>query len=113
MSVIVEPLVRRGRRLAWLTIGWNTVEGVIAIASGTVAASVALIGFGVDSFVEVFAGSVILWRLAKERHGTHVSASAEQRAVKLIAATFFLLAAGIAVESLRKLVTGEHPDPST
>jgi hypothetical protein len=79
-------LVRRGRRLAWLTIGWNTIEGVVALASGAVAGSIALVGFGVDSFVEVVAGGIIVWRLSKERHGEEVSAAAERRAVKLIAA---------------------------
>lgn len=111
-GVETDRLVRRGRSLAWLTIGWNTVEGVVAIGSGAVAGSVALIGFGVDSFVEVFAGGVIIWRLAKEAHGEEVSAVAERRAVRLIAATFLALAVGIAVESLRKLIGGEHPDAS-
>jgi divalent metal cation (Fe/Co/Zn/Cd) transporter len=109
MTTARSTLVRRGRWLAWATIGWNTVEGVVAITSGAVAGSVALLGFGVDSFVEVFAGSVILWRLAQERHGRDISEAAERRAVKLIAATFLLLAIGIAFESFRKLVGGEHP----
>jgi divalent metal cation (Fe/Co/Zn/Cd) transporter len=112
MNVAASPLVRRGQRLAWLTIGWNTIEGIVAIASGTVAGSIALVGFGVDSFVEVFAGAVIVWRLAQERHGHHASQAAERRAVMLIASTFFLLAVGIAVESLRKLIGGEHAEAS-
>jgi divalent metal cation (Fe/Co/Zn/Cd) transporter len=105
-------LVRRGRTLAWLTVGWNSVEGIIAIASGVAAGSIALIGFGVDSYVEVFAGGTILWRLAKERHGQEVSEAAERRAVRLIAATFLLLALGVAIESVRKLLNGEQPDES-
>lgn len=113
MSAVRTSLVRRGRWLAWATIGWNTVEGVVAIGSGAVAGSVALIGFGADSFVEVFAGAVILWRLAQEQHGQQVSEDAERRAVKLIAATFLLLAVGIAFESARKLVSDTHPDTST
>lgn len=106
-------LVRRGNALAWLTVGWNSVEGVVAIASGIAAGSIALIGFGVDSYVEVFSGAVVLWRLSKEAHGTHISEQAERRAVKLIAATFFILAAGVTVESARRLITGEHPHEST
>ncbi len=105
-------LVRRGRQLAWLTVGWNTVEGVVALASGAIAGSIALVGFGVDSFVEVVAGGIIVWRLSKERHGEEVSAAAERRAVKLIAATFIILSVGIAIESVRKLATGQHPDAS-
>lgn len=105
-------LVRRGRLLAWFTIGWNALEGLVGIAAGVAAGSIALIGFGVDSYVEVFAGSVIVWRLAKERHGQRVSEAAERRALKLIAATFFLLAAGVGAESLRKLVVAARPEES-
>lgn len=112
MTTSAEPLVRRGQKLAWLTIGWNTVEGVVALASGIVAGSIALIGFGVDSYLEVFAGAVILWRLNKEARGAHISEQAERRAVKLIALTFMFLAAGVGVESVRRLVTGERPHES-
>jgi divalent metal cation (Fe/Co/Zn/Cd) transporter len=112
MSIATERLVERGQRLAWLTIGWNTVEGIVAIASGIAAGSIALIGFGVDSYVEVFAGAVIVWRLSKEARGSHVSEQAERRAVQLIAATFIVLAVGIGLESVRKLVSGERPHES-
>lgn len=105
-------LVRRGRVLAWFTIAWNAVEGIVGIVAGIAAGSIALVGFGVDSYVEVFAGSVILWRLAKERHGQHLSEAAERRAVRLIAVTFLVLAAGIAFESIHKLVSGARPDTS-
>ncbi len=107
-----EGLVRRGRMLAWFTIVWNTIEGVASIAAGIAAGSIALIGFGVDSYVEVFAGSVIIWRLSKEQHGDAVSEVAEQRAVRLIALTFLFLAVGVGVESIRRLVSGERPDES-
>jgi len=98
--------------LAWFTIAWNALEGIAGIAAGIAAGSIALIGFGVDSYVEVFAGSVILWRLSKERHGAKVSADAERLAVRLIAITFLLLAAGVGVESVRRLASGERPDES-
>lgn len=107
-----DRLVRRGRALAWVTVGWNSIEGVAAIASGIAASSIALVGFGVDSYVEVFAGSVILWRLAQERQGAHISARAERRAVQLIAATFLLLAVGVGTESVRRLLVGTAPDES-
>ena len=102
----------RGRALAWLTIAWNSVEGLIGIAAGIAAGSIALIGFGVDSYVEVFAGAVILWRLSKESHGEAVSEQAEHRAVRLIAITFLVLAVGVGGESIRKLITGSHPHES-
>lgn len=105
-------LVRRGLILAWFTIAWNSIEGVAGIVSGIVAGSIALVGFGVDSFVEVFAGAVIVWRLARDRHGEELSESAERRAVRLIAITFLALAAGVGVESIRKLAVGAEPDES-
>ena len=107
-----DHLVRRGRQLAWFTIVWNAIEGVVAIGSGIAAGSIALVGFGADSYVEVFAGSVILWRLAAERHGRDVSEAAERRAVRLIALTFLALASGVAIESVRTLLSGDHPDES-
>jgi divalent metal cation (Fe/Co/Zn/Cd) transporter len=111
-SEIRSSLIRRGRTLAWLTIAWNAVEGLVGIASGIAASSIALVGFGVDSYVEVFAGSVILWRLSKQRMGQHIWEHAERRAVRLIAVTFFLLAIGVTIESIRKLITGERPEES-
>lgn len=105
-------LVRRGLILAWFTIVWNSIEGLAGIVSGIVAGSIALVGFGVDSYVEVFAGSVIVWRLARDRHGKELSENAERRAVRLIAITFLLLAAGVGVESIRKLAVGAEPDES-
>lgn len=107
-----ELLVRRGRWLAWATVGWNAVEGLIALVAGVQAGSIALVGFGADSYVEVLAGAVILWRLAAERHGAEVSAAAELRAVRIIAVTFIVLAAGVAAESVRSLLIGARPDES-
>ena len=107
-----EALVRRGVWLAWFTIAWNSIEGVAGIGSGLAAGSIALVGFGVDSYVEVFAGSVILWRLAQERRHRTVAEAAERRAVRLIAVTFLLLAVGIGAESVRKLATGAEPEES-
>lgn len=106
------PLVRRGRWLAWATVAWNAVEGVVAIVAGVVAGSIALVGFGVDSYVEVLSGAVIVWRLSKERHGAVLSQAAERRAVKLIAVSFLLLAAGVTAESVRTLAVAAAPDES-
>lgn len=107
-----RDLVRRGVSLAWFTIVWNSVEGIAGIVSGIAADSIALIGFGVDSYVEVFAGSVIMWRLSRDRHGNDLSEAAERRAVRLIAITFLVLAAGVGAESIRKLAIGAEPDES-
>lgn len=100
-------LARRARLLAWATIAWNVIEAVVAIAAGVVAGSIALIGFGVDSSIEVFAAGVVLWRL----HG--VEEAREQRALKLIGASFFALAAFVAVEAGRDLLGADEPESST
>jgi divalent metal cation (Fe/Co/Zn/Cd) transporter len=104
--------VNRGLVLAGLTVGWNVAEGLIAITAGVIAGSVALIGFGMDSFVEVLSGLVVLWRLLAERRGRLTSEVAERRAVKLIALSFFALAAFVVVESGRDLLAGERPEAS-
>lgn len=113
MSALARTeLVRRGRLLAWITIAWNVVEGAVGIAAGVAAGSVALVGFGVDSYVEVFAGGMVLWRLSRERHGHELSEAAERLAVRAIAASFLVLGAGVAVESVRRLVVAQPPDES-
>ena len=103
------PLVRRARRLAWGGIAWHAVEATVAIAAGLAAGSIALIGFGADSMIESVAGFVLLWRFAASRAA---SEGAERRAQKLIGASFFLLAAYVAVEATRTLLGGDHPDVS-
>ena len=100
-------LVARGRKLAWLTIGWNVVEGVIAVWAGIADGSLALVGFGLDSFIEVFAGGVVLWQLRG------VSEEREARALRLIALTFFVLAGYVVAEGVRDLLTGNEAGEST
>jgi divalent metal cation (Fe/Co/Zn/Cd) transporter len=85
------------------------VEFGIALAAGVAAGSIALVGFGLDSLIEAGAGAVILWRFGSRRSS---SEHAERRAQQLIAASYFLLAAFIAVESFRTLVGGMHPETS-
>jgi divalent metal cation (Fe/Co/Zn/Cd) transporter len=105
----VERLARRARWLSWLSLAWMTVEGAVAIAAGVVAGSIALVGFGLDSAIEGFASVIIIWRFTG--HRIH-SPAAEDRAQKLVAIQFFLLAPYVAVESMRALVGGEHPADS-
>ena len=102
-------LERRARRLAWGANAWHVAEFAIALAAGISAGSIALIGFGIDSLIEVLAGGVIVWLFTGRRRG---SAVAERRAQMAIAATFFLLAGYVAVESVRTLIDGDHPDVS-
>ena len=102
-------LARRVRMLSWLSLGWMTLEGAIAIAAGIVAGSIALIGFGIDSAIEGFASVIIVWRFTGSRV---FSEAAETRAQKLVAIQFFILAPYVGVEAIRSLVGGEHPDVS-
>ena len=95
------------------TIGYNVVEGVIAVSAGLVAGSVALTGFGVDSGIEVAAATVVLWRLLAELRGGEVDERKERRALRFIAVTFIALAAYVVFEGTRDLITGETPDTST
>ena len=97
------------RRLSWFSLAYMVAEGVIAIAAGLVAGSVALIGFGIDSAIEGFASAIIVWRLTGHRIS---SDAAERRAQKLVAVQFFLLAPYVAYESIHALLAGERPQTS-
>jgi divalent metal cation (Fe/Co/Zn/Cd) transporter len=99
-------LARRVRLLSWLSLAWMTLEGAVGVAAGIAAGSIALVGFGLDSAIEGFASVIVIWRFTGDRV---FSRAAEQRAQKLVAVQFFLLAPYVAVESVRALAGGEHP----
>jgi divalent metal cation (Fe/Co/Zn/Cd) transporter len=105
-----ERLMRRARLLAWSGNLWHVIEFAIAVGAGLAAGSIALIGFGLDSLVEVAAGTVIVWLFTGRRVAD--SERAERRAQQLIAASFYLLSAYIAVEAGRDLLAGAHPEAS-
>jgi divalent metal cation (Fe/Co/Zn/Cd) transporter len=102
-------LARRVRLLSWLSLGAMSVEGIVAIVAGIMAGSIALVGFGLDSAVEGFASVIIIWRFTGSRV---MSEAAEQRAQKLVAIQFFILAPYVGFESVRALAGGQHPDVS-
>jgi divalent metal cation (Fe/Co/Zn/Cd) transporter len=102
-------LARRAKQLSWLSLAYMAVEGAVAVVAGVIAASPALIGFGIDSAIEGVASLVIVWRFTGSRL---LSAAAERRAQTLVAIQFFLLAPYVGYESLGALVAGERPDPS-
>jgi divalent metal cation (Fe/Co/Zn/Cd) transporter len=110
-----QELHRRALWLEYVTIGWNVIEGVVAIGAGIIAGSVALVGFGVDSSIEVISALGLLWRLRKAGPDATVQeeSAAERRALYVVAATFFLLAAYIAVEAGSSLIGREAPERST
>ena len=100
---------RAGRRLEYLTLGWNIAEAVVAVTAGVLAGSVALIGFGVDSVIESLSGAVLLWRLWSHSEDP----GRERRALKLVGVSFLILAAYVAFEAGKSLVNREPPDAST
>ena len=100
--------VRRGRRLEHLTVGWNVLEAVAAIGAGLAAGSIALVGFGVDSVIESSSGAVLLWRLREGGRGEE----RERAALRLVGVSFLLLAAYVAFDAVKSLVTREPPEAS-
>jgi divalent metal cation (Fe/Co/Zn/Cd) transporter len=98
--------IRRGRLLEYLTLAWNLLEAVIAIASGIFAGSVSLVGFGVDSVIECMSGGVLLWRLRDGEHGE----SRERIALKLVGISFLILAAFVAFEAVKSLIFRAAPE---
>jgi divalent metal cation (Fe/Co/Zn/Cd) transporter len=104
-----ERLVARAKALAWLGVGWHGIEAAIAIGAGIAAGSIALIGFGADSLIEAFAGFIVLWRFAAARA---TSEHAERRAQQLVAVSFYVIAAYVAVEAIRSLAVADEPSVS-
>lgn len=100
--------LRRGRLLEYLTIGWNMLEGIIAVGAGLVAGSVALVGFGIDSFIESLSGGALLWRLRSDEDPER----REQIALKLVGGSFLLLAAYVAFDAITSLYLSEAPESS-
>ena len=111
--VMGSSLHKKALSLSYFTVGYNISEGVVSITAGLLAGSIALVGFGLDSFVESLSGSVMIWRLRK--HGKiseEEEEKVERKAVRLIAYTFFILGAYVLYESIEKLYAHEIPDPS-
>jgi divalent metal cation (Fe/Co/Zn/Cd) transporter len=106
--------LRRALRLEYLTVGWNVVEGLVAVSAAVLAGSVALLGFGIDSFVESASGGVLVWRLLAERRGTDPERveQLDARAHKLVGASLLALAAYVAVEAALALWAREEPRPT-
>jgi divalent metal cation (Fe/Co/Zn/Cd) transporter len=107
-----ERLTRRALRLTTFTVAYNVAEGIVAITFGLLAGLVSLVGFGIDSGIESGSAVLVSLRLAARlRHG-EADLTKERRALRLVAVTFFLLAAYVAIEGTRSLIVGETPDPS-
>jgi divalent metal cation (Fe/Co/Zn/Cd) transporter len=103
--------VGRGKRLEYFTIAWNTVEGIVAVIAGAIAGSISLMGFGIDSFIEVLSGSALLWRMSVDAHVEQRRRN-EKRALRIVGLCFVGLAVYIAYESISDLVRHRAPQHS-
>ena len=103
-----RALLRKGRRLEYMTLGWNSAEAVVAITAGVLAGSTALVGFGVDSLIESTSGAILLWRLFSDEGGE----KRDERALQFVGVSFLLLAAWVGFEATSSLLGREVPEGS-
>src|SRR6266853_4806284 len=104
-------IVLRGQRLEYFTVAWNALEGLIAVVAGIIAGSISLVGFGIDSFIEVTSGSVLLWRMSVDSD-VHRRETNEKRALRIVGTCFLLLAAYITYDSISDLWSKRAPEHS-
>jgi divalent metal cation (Fe/Co/Zn/Cd) transporter len=110
-TAVRQQIAARGKRLAQFTIAWNLLEGIVAIISGTIAGSISLVGFGLDSFIEVVSGTAVLWRMM-------VDADVERRernerlSLRMVGACFLTLAGYVSFEATTDLAQRKFPEQS-
>jgi len=106
-----ERLARRGRRLEYITILWNSGEALVALAAGAIAGSISLVGFGADSVIEVTSGAALLWRMSADAD-PHVRESRERLALRIVGVAFLALGGYVTIESVRDLAAAARPEAS-
>jgi divalent metal cation (Fe/Co/Zn/Cd) transporter len=102
---------QRGKRLEYFTIAWNSLEGIVAVVAGILAGSISLIGFGVDSFIEVTSGAALLWRMSVDAE-EHRRERIERVTLRIVGACFLSLAAYVGYEAANNLVVKKAPEHS-
>lgn len=105
-----QEIARRGRRLEYFTVAWNTVEGLIGVGAGLLAGSISLVGFGIDSFIEVTSGATLLWRMSVDEDVEKRERN-DKLSLRVVGACFIALAAYIAyvaISDLAKKTAAEH-----
>jgi divalent metal cation (Fe/Co/Zn/Cd) transporter len=110
-SVDRSNLILRGRRLEYFTIGYNSLEGIIAVVAGIFSGSIALVGFGIDSVIEVTSGAALLWRLRMDKDENRRE-RAEALALRVVGICFLALATYLSYESIRALWLRQPPERS-
>jgi divalent metal cation (Fe/Co/Zn/Cd) transporter len=106
-----EDIVRRGRRLEYFTIAWNTLEGLAAVILGALAGSISLVGFGIDSFIEVISGGVLLWRMSVDKDPS-TRKDHERRALRIVGLCFVALAVYVSYGAGADLLLQRIPEHS-
>jgi len=103
-----QAVARRGKQLEYFTIAWNSLEGLVAVVTGALAGSISLVGFGVDSFIEVTSGAVLLWRMSLDAD-VRKRERREKLSLRIVGACFLALAAYVGYESISDLVSRKSP----
>jgi divalent metal cation (Fe/Co/Zn/Cd) transporter len=104
-------LIKKGRNLEYFTIAYNSLEGLIAVVAGLMAGSIALVGFGFDSLIEVSSGAALLWRLHSDANEAHRE-RIEAVTLRIVGVLFLLLAAYVSYDSIKSLIWREEPHES-
>ena len=104
-------VVKRGKRLEYFTIAWNSLEGLVAVIAGAIAGSISLVGFGVDSFIEVISGATLLWRMSVDADEQN-RAWNERLSTRIVGVCFLALAVYVAYESVFDLIDRKAPEHS-
>src|SRR3954464_1714440 len=108
IAVARQTTARRGKRLEYFTIAWNSLEGLVAVIAGTIAGSISLVGFGIDSFIEVTSGATLLWRMTVDADVQSRERN-ERLSLRIVGTCFIALAAYIPYESVAGLIGRRAP----
>jgi divalent metal cation (Fe/Co/Zn/Cd) transporter len=111
LAVNRKSIAERGKRLEYFTIAWNSMEGLVAVIAGTIAGSISLVGFGVDSFIEVTSGAVLLWRMSVDAN-QQTRERNERLSIRVVGVCFIALAMYVACESILDLIGRKTPEHS-
>jgi divalent metal cation (Fe/Co/Zn/Cd) transporter len=106
-----QAVAQRGKRLEYFTIAWNSLEGLVAVVAGAIAGSISLVGFGIDSFIEVTSGTVLLWRMSVDADVRRRERN-EKLSLRIVAVCFLALAAYVGYESTSDIVSRKTPEHS-
>ena len=106
-----QAVAQRGKRLEYFTIAWNSLEGLVAVVAGAFAGSISLVGFGIDSFIEVTSGSVLLWRMSVDADVRERGRN-EKLSLRIVGVCFLALAAYVGFESVSELINRKAPEHS-